>query len=77
MNINKNSILFKPKLLYSCIHKKLLTTITSPKILVYNSLTKQKENLNLKTDNVLYWYSCGPTVYDSAHIGHARYVIIL
>ena len=20
------------------------------------------------------WYSCGPTVYDVAHMGHARYV---
>lgn len=26
----------------------------------------------LPEDNVLTWYSCGPTVYDSAHIGHAR-----
>lgn len=23
-------------------------------------------------DNVLRWYSCGPTVYDAAHIGHGR-----
>ena len=21
---------------------------------------------------VLQWYSCGPTVYDAAHLGHAR-----
>ena len=20
------------------------------------------------------WYSCGPTVYDSSHMGHARFV---
>lgn len=20
------------------------------------------------------WYACGPTVYDAAHLGHARYV---
>jgi cysteinyl-tRNA synthetase len=26
----------------------------------------------LPEDNALTWYSCGPTVYDSAHIGHAR-----
>jgi hypothetical protein len=38
---------------------------------VYNSLTKNKEPLKLNNKNVLYWYSCGPTVYDSAHIGHA------
>ena len=40
-------------------------------IKVYNSLTKQKESLKLNNNNILYWYSCGPTVYDSAHIGHA------
>ena len=38
---------------------------------VYNSLTKTKEPLKLNNKSVLYWYSCGPTVYDSAHIGHA------
>ena len=38
---------------------------------VYNSLSKKKEPLVLRNDNTLYWYSCGPTVYDSAHIGHA------
>lgn len=71
-----NSNWFKSKVLYSYVHRKFLTTKNSSKVLVYNSLTKQTENLNLKTDNVLYWYSCGPTVYDSAHIGHARYGII-
>lgn len=23
--------------------------------------------------NQVTWYACGPTVYDSTHIGHARY----
>jgi hypothetical protein len=23
------------------------------------------------------WYNCGPTVYDSAHMGHARYVFFI
>ena len=23
--------------------------------------------------NPLTWYACGPTVYDSSHLGHARY----
>lgn len=40
---------------------------------VFNSLTKRKEKLSLRHKNLLYWYSCGPTVYSSAHIGHARY----
>lgn len=38
---------------------------------VYNPITKCKVPLILKTENVLKWYMCGPTVYDSAHIGHA------
>ncbi|XP_033631409.1 probable cysteine--tRNA ligase, mitochondrial [Asterias rubens] len=43
-------------------------------IMVQNSLTKQqykKEPLVLCNKSVATWYSCGPTVYDSAHIGHA------
>ena len=39
---------------------------------VYNSLSKKKESVNLKYGDNLIRYSCGPTVYDSAHIGHAR-----
>lgn len=38
---------------------------------VFNSLTKQKEPLILAREKVATWYSCGPTVYDHAHLGHA------
>lgn len=38
---------------------------------IYNPLTKLKTKLWLQNDNMVKWYSCGPTVYDSAHIGHA------
>ncbi|XP_049846698.1 probable cysteine--tRNA ligase, mitochondrial isoform X1 [Schistocerca gregaria] len=38
---------------------------------VYNSLTKCKVPFITRNKNFVYWYSCGPTVYDSAHIGHA------
>lgn len=40
---------------------------------VVNSLTKNrvKVPLLLKHKNIATWYACGPTVYDSAHIGHA------
>ncbi len=46
---------------------------TQPTLLVNNSLTPQ----NLvpffpKSGNSVKWYGCGPTVYDSAHLGHAR-----
>lgn len=41
-------------------------------ILLYNSLTRQLEPLTVPPDQTIRWYSCGPTVYDSAHLGHAR-----
>ncbi|KAJ3584641.1 hypothetical protein NHX12_015136 [Muraenolepis orangiensis] len=37
----------------------------------YNSLTRRKDPLILTRDKVATWYSCGPTVYDHAHLGHA------
>ncbi|XP_072040212.1 probable cysteine--tRNA ligase, mitochondrial [Amphiura filiformis] len=42
-------------------------------IRVTNSLRKDKVKvpLILSNKNVATWYACGPTVYDSAHIGHA------
>lgn len=40
-------------------------------MLVYNSLSKEKEPLPAEKPS-LSWYVCGPTVYDSAHLGHAR-----
>ena len=44
-----------------------------PTPLVYNTLTKVVEPIEtLRYQNTLTWYSCGPTVYDSAHLGHAR-----
>lgn len=40
-------------------------------IKLFNSLTKTTEPF--QTDgNIIKWYSCGPTVYDTAHLGHAR-----
>lgn len=41
-------------------------------IVIYNSLSRKKEELiPLKTQEIK-MYVCGPTVYDQAHIGHAR-----
>ena len=44
-------------------------------ILLYNSLVDEKKALvplaGPRTRE-LTWYSCGPTVYDSAHLGHSR-----
>ncbi|EJW01616.1 hypothetical protein EDEG_03841 [Edhazardia aedis USNM 41457] len=36
-----------------------------------NSITKTKEKFVPKS-HTINWYICGPTVYDSPHIGHAR-----
>ncbi|XP_001601176.1 probable cysteine--tRNA ligase, mitochondrial [Nasonia vitripennis] len=40
-------------------------------VVVYNPITKCKTPLILRNNKVATWYMCGPTVYDSAHIGHA------
>ncbi|XP_055658775.1 probable cysteine--tRNA ligase, mitochondrial isoform X3 [Falco peregrinus] len=40
-------------------------------IVAYNSRSRSKEPLVLGTEGVATWYSCGPTVYDRAHLGHA------
>jgi cysteinyl-tRNA synthetase len=40
---------------------------------VFNSLTNQKEEFITKDGGrTVNWYMCGPTVYDSAHLGHAK-----
>ncbi|MBC7906008.1 MAG: cysteine--tRNA ligase [Rhodospirillaceae bacterium] len=45
-------------------------------LVLYNTLTRRKEAFEpLKPDHVG-MYVCGPTVYDSAHIGNARPVIV-
>lgn len=40
-------------------------------IKIFNPVLKQKVPLILNREKCASWYSCGPTVYDSAHIGHA------
>lgn len=40
---------------------------------VNNSLCNEKVEFVTKNgDRTINWYMCGPTVYDSAHLGHAR-----
>ena len=39
---------------------------------IYNSLTKTKEELIPLNEKRINMYSCGVTVYDECHIGHAR-----
>jgi cysteinyl-tRNA synthetase len=42
---------------------------------LYNSLTKSKETL-VPISSLVRMYVCGPTVYDYAHIGNARPLIV-
>ncbi|VVC32268.1 Hypothetical protein CINCED_3A018977 [Cinara cedri] len=43
-----------------------------PRLKLFNSLTRKKEIFVPKNGNKVNWYSCGPTVYDASHMGHAR-----
>jgi len=40
--------------------------------MVFNTLTQNKVEFVPKDGNTVKWYICGPTVYDSSHLGHAR-----
>lgn len=45
-----------------------------PRLKIYNSLTRKKDDF-IPVDpagKIVTWYSCGPTVYDDAHLGHAK-----
>ena len=42
------------------------------KITVYNNLTKSEEDFSPISPSEVKIYTCGPTVYDHSHIGHAR-----
>ena len=39
---------------------------------VKNSFSKEKEVFTPVDPNQVTWYTCGPTVYDVSHMGHAR-----
>ena len=43
---------------------------------VYNTLTRTKEEVVPLTPGEIKMYSCGVTVYDLAHVGHARMMIV-
>ncbi|ODN73472.1 cysteine-tRNA ligase [Cryptococcus amylolentus CBS 6039] len=47
-------------------------TIQEPVLKVFNSLTKGKDEFVPTKGRRVDWYNCGPTVYDSSHMGHAR-----
>ncbi|XP_076638675.1 cysteine--tRNA ligase-like protein, mitochondrial [Colletes latitarsis] len=81
MNISVKNLRFKLRKIYHRFahieveQKKLIQWLKpighETNITIYNPLTKCNEPLIIKNKNILTWYVCGPTVYDSAHIGHA------
>jgi cysteinyl-tRNA synthetase len=45
-------------------------------LLVYNTMSREKEPFEVLEPGVVRMYVCGPTVYDDAHVGHAMSSII-
>lgn len=45
-----------------------------PRLKIYNSLTRSKDDFVPAdpTGKIVTWYACGPTVYEDAHLGHAK-----
>lgn len=46
------------------------------KLKLYNTLTNKKEEFKPIDENHITMYVCGPTVYDFAHVGNARPVVV-
>lgn len=46
------------------------------KLKIYNTLTNKKEEFKPIDPNHIKMYVCGPTVYDYAHVGNARPVVV-
>lgn len=49
-----------------------MASASSPEIFLYNSKTRSKEPLQTLEPQKVKMYTCGPTVYDSAHVGNFR-----
>ena len=43
---------------------------------VYNTMTRKKEPFEPLEEGKVRMYVCGPTVYDSCHLGHARHGVV-
>ena len=47
-------------------------SISHKSLKIYNSLSSKKEDFNTINPSKVGMYVCGPTVYGSPHLGHAR-----
>ena len=47
-----------------------------PEIRLHNSMTRRKERFEPLDPHHVRMYVCGPTVYDLAHLGNARPVVV-
>jgi hypothetical protein len=50
----------------------LINVLSIVGLKVNNSLTEKKDDFVPAEGREVRWYICGPTVYDSSHLGHAR-----
>lgn len=48
------------------------TPLAQSQLLMNNTLTGSKQPFIPLNGRTVRWYTCGPTVYDSSHVGHAR-----
>ncbi len=48
----------------------------SSELLLYNTLSGREEPFRAMRDGEVRMYVCGPTVYDSCHLGHARSYVV-
>ncbi len=53
-----------------------MTSTAMTDIRIYNTLTRRRDVLSTRTPGKLGLYVCGPTVYDHAHLGHARVYVL-
>jgi len=58
-------------MIWRCQDKETIMTIS-----LFNTLTRKKEKFIPLQEGKVGMYVCGPTVYDSCHIGHARSAIV-
>ena len=82
--LGKNAVIrsVKRRVQWAMSYQRFLTHQQKPHkaglISVRNSLLEPQggasnsTNTNISTSEPLTWYSCGPTVYDASHLGHAR-----